>query len=109
MTATPRRHRAATTPTQTLRVHVRVQPGASRTVIGGRYGDEEPPVLVARVAAPAVDGRANRALTGALADSFGVRPGAVRIVRGVSARIKVVELDGVDPSRLEQLLRSGGL
>jgi len=108
MTTTPRRQRAAT-PTQTLRVRVRVQPGASRTVIGGRYGDEEPPVLVARVTAPAVDGRANRALTEALVESLGVRPGAVRIIRGVSARIKLVELDGVDPSRLEQLLNSGGL
>jgi len=48
-------------------------------------------------------------LTEALVESLGVRPGAVRIIRGVSARIKLVELDGVDPSRLEQLLNSGGL
>jgi hypothetical protein len=38
-----------------LRVTVRVQPGASRAKVGGRYGDGEPPVLVVKVAARPVE------------------------------------------------------
>ncbi|MGA2036378.1 MAG: DUF167 domain-containing protein [Acidimicrobiales bacterium] len=95
-------HRADSS--RTVRVTVRVQPRARRTKVGGRYGDAEPPVLVARVAAPAVDGRANQALVAALADALGVKRSAVRIVAGASGRTKVLEVAGVDPSGVERLL-----
>lgn len=87
-----------------MRVTVRVRPGAARTAVGGRYGDDEPPVLVVAVQAPAAEGRANTAVVDAVADAFGVRRPAVRIVSGGSSRTKVVEVTGADPARLEALL-----
>jgi len=72
--------------------------------VGGRYGTGEPPVLLARVAAPAADGRANRALIEALAAAFGVRPHCVTVVTGGSSRTKIVDIDGVDPAVAQRLL-----
>ncbi len=87
-----------------LRVRVRVQPGASRTKVGGRYGEADPPVLVVKVMARPIDGRANDAVLEALADSFGLRPSAVSLRSGGSSRLKVFELRGGEPGRLEELL-----
>jgi uncharacterized protein (TIGR00251 family) len=83
---------------------VRVYPGARRSEVGGRYGTEEPPVLAVRVAAPAVDGRANRALVDVLAAAFEVRRSCVKVVAGASSRTKVVEVVGADPALAERLL-----
>lgn len=87
-----------------LRVTVRVQPGASRAKVGGRYGVGEPPVLVVKVTARPIEGRANEAVREALADAFGVRPSAVTLKVGESARLKVFQLAGADPARLAELL-----
>lgn len=87
-----------------LRVTVRVQPGAARTRVGGRWGDGEPPVLMVKVTAPPVDGKANDAVRVALAEAFGVRASAVTLVQGASARVKVLEVEEGDPDRLVALL-----
>lgn len=93
-------------PAASLRVSVRAQPGAARAKVGGRYGEAEPPVLVVKVSAPPVDGRANEAVRAALADAFGLRPSAVRLVSGASSRSKVFDVVGGDPAVLEALLGS---
>ena len=87
-----------------LRVSVRVRPGAARARVGGRYGDSDPPVLVVKVSAPPVDGRANEAVRESLAGAFGLRSAAVTLVSGASSRSKVFDIDGGDPAVLDALL-----
>ena len=82
-----------------MRFAIRVRPGASRTSVGGRRGD----ALVVAVTAPAVDGRANKAVIQALADAFGVRARHISIVSGERARDKVVEINP-PPHEGERLL-----
>ena len=53
-------------------------------------------VLHARVAARAVDGAANDALTRLLAAWLGVASGRVAIIRGTTSRTKLVEVEGID-------------
>jgi uncharacterized protein YggU (UPF0235/DUF167 family) len=75
-----------------VRVPVRLTPrGGADRVDGVVEG-----VLRVRVAAPPVDGAANKALLRLLADELGVPRSAVRLISGVTGRTKVVEADGVD-------------
>lgn len=82
-----------------VRFAVRVRPRAARTEVGGTHGD----ALVVRLTAPPVDGAANEALVAALAGRLGVPRGAVRIVSGATARVKVVEVVGVDAAQVQAL------
>lgn len=82
------------------RIKVRVQARARKDeLLGFRDG-----VLLARVSAPPVDGRANRALRRMIARRVGVSPSMVTIVRGERAREKLIRVDGVDPSALNDVL-----
>lgn len=92
-----------------MRFNVRVYPGARREHVGGSYGAGDNAgdnkALIVRVTAPAVDGRANKAVREAVAAALGVRPGAVRLVAGLRSRDKILEVDGIDPVSLDRLLR----
>ena len=80
------------------RIAVRVRPGASRTRVGGRYGEqaaEASPRLVVAVSARAVDGAATEAVLGAVAEALGVRRRQVVLVRGATSRDKLLEV--LDP------------
>jgi uncharacterized protein (TIGR00251 family) len=83
---------------------VRVRAGARRDEIG----DLVDGVLHVRVAAPAHEGRANRALCRLLADRLGVAPSRVAIARGGRSRDKVVEVEGVDQATVDRVLGSPG-
>ena len=87
-----------------MRIVVRVSPGAFATKVGGRYGDAQPPVLVVRVTARAVGGKANAATIRALARALGVPRRDVRIVAGERARTKVVEVGSADSDLVTALL-----
>jgi uncharacterized protein YggU (UPF0235/DUF167 family) len=87
-----------------VRVNVRVYPAAHKTKVGGRYGSGDPPVLIVRVTAPAVDGRANAALIEAMAVAFAVKPKEVSLIVGGSSRSKVLSVEGADPATLAALL-----
>lgn len=84
----------------TLRIRVRLQPRAARNELAGWRDDPATGerVRIARVTAPPVDGRANAALISLLADEYGVPKSKVRILRGESARDKLVELPRPDRS-----------
>jgi uncharacterized protein YggU (UPF0235/DUF167 family) len=58
------------------------------------------------LAAPPVDGKANDACVHFLADVAGVAASRVRIVLGLTSRIKVVEIEGIAQDVLEGKLRA---
>jgi uncharacterized protein len=85
-----------------VKITVRVQANARRDELVGIRAD----VLVVRVAAPALDGRANRALCRLLAKRLGVSTSSVTIARGKRSRDKLVHVDGVDEAALDAAFRS---
>jgi len=79
-----------------VKLTVRLTPRAAKDQLGP-FKDG---VLQARVTAPPVDGKANAALCALLAKAAGIPKSRVRVVGGQTARIKVVELEGVDAFEL---------
>lgn len=84
----------------TLQLHV--QPGAARTGWAGLHGAG---ALKLRLAAPALEGRANAACVAFLAKSAGVPRAAVQIVRGEHSRDKLVRLAPLTPHQFQELQR----
>ncbi len=87
-----------------MRLTVRLTPRAQADRLDGWSRDEAGrPVLNARVRAAPVEGEANAALEALLAKAL-LRPrSTVRVVKGGSARIKQVEVEGVDDDALQIL------
>jgi uncharacterized protein (TIGR00251 family) len=83
---------------------VRAQPGAKRTAITGVYGEGGAAQLKIAVQSPPVDGKANAALIGFLAEMFGVAKNQVEIVGGELSRSKVFLVRGVSLEQAEALL-----
>ena len=79
---------------------VRIVPRASRSEIAGEYNG----ALRIRIAAPPVEGAANRELIRLLAKIFKLPQNAVEIVSGAGSKSKIVRLAGADSARLEQLI-----
>ena len=88
-----------------MRLTVRVRPGASRTLVGGRYGGAESTVLGVAVSARAVDGKATGAVLEAVAHAFGVPKRAVTLVSSRTSRAKVLDVD-VEPDDGWETLRA---
>jgi uncharacterized protein len=87
-----------------LTLVLRVQPNASRTEFAGFHGGY-PKV---RVAAPAIDGRANALLLDFLKKKFDVRGRQVIITRGSRGRTKTIEISNPGQTlllRLKELLQ----
>jgi len=74
-----------------LILELHVQPGASRSEFAGWHGER----VRIRLAAPAVEGKANAALVEFLASYFGVPRRSVRIASGLKSRRKRVVIEGV--------------
>jgi uncharacterized protein (TIGR00251 family) len=90
---------------QGISVALRVTPRGGRddidgieTLANGRS------VLKVRVRAIAEGGEANRAVSELLAKALGVPMARVRLVSGITSRLKQVEVDG-DPKQLGEALR----
>ena len=87
------------------RLAVRLTPRGGRDAVEG-WGEDGAgrPLLKARVAAPPVEGEANAALVKLIAKALGLPRSAVRIASGETARIKVLEIDGLGEAAIRQKL-----
>lgn len=85
-----------------VRFTVRVQPRSSRSSIDGVHGE----AIKLRVQSPPVEGAANEEVIALLATALGVPKGAVSIVSGETARMKVVEVIGVRVAEVLALIAS---
>jgi uncharacterized protein (TIGR00251 family) len=81
----------------TLLVHA--QPGARLSGIAGEHGG----ALKIRIAAPAIENKANAALKAFIAEVLGVPMSSVTLLRGARGRRKSVEIRGVGPEALAKL------
>ena len=72
-------------------LELHVQPGARRSELAGEHGER----IKVRLAARAVDGKANEALIEFLAGHYGVAKRDVRITAGLRSRRKRVEISGL--------------
>ncbi len=81
-------------------IAVRLTPRAhENAIVGEREG-----ALLVRVTAPPLDGRANDALCRLLAKRLGVGVRRISVVRGASAREKLVRIDGLALPELRRAL-----
>jgi len=84
----------------TLTLHI--QPGAKKTEVAGTHGD----ALKIRLAAPPVDGKANAALIGFVADRLGLAKSAVSLASGQTSRRKVLEVIKAPADTAQRLSRT---
>lgn len=85
-----------------IQLHVKVVPGASRTRVAGRYGDG----IKVQVSAAPERGKANDAVVAVLAEWLAVRPHCITITAGHTQPRKQVRIDGVSPAQLAEKLRT---
>jgi uncharacterized protein (TIGR00251 family) len=83
------------------RFTVKVHPRARRSAVTGRLGE----AWKLDLAAPPVEGKANEECVRFLAELAGVPRSRVRILNGASSRTKLVEIDGMPQTDLEERLR----
>jgi uncharacterized protein (TIGR00251 family) len=79
---------------------LKVIPNASRDEVAGWLGD----ALKLKIQAPALDGRANEALAGFLADQLGLPRRSITLLRGEKSRHKVVRVDGLSQADVKNRL-----
>lgn len=84
---------------------VRAQPGAKKTAVLGIYGEGDSAQIKIAVQAPPVEGRANEALTGFLAETLGVPKRSVELVSGELSRSKVFLVRGIGIGRASSILK----
>lgn len=88
-----------------MKLALKVTPGAKRNEVLG-WEDDYPQVgrvLKLKIAAPPVEGKANKEIVLFLAKTLGIPKSAVELVHGTSGRIKLAEIpDGTDLSTLGQ-------
>lgn len=83
-----------------VRLSVRVQPRASRSEVVGEHDG----ALKVRLAAPPVEGEANRELVRFLGRLLGVPPSRLTVVSGATGKSKVVQIEGVAVADVERVL-----
>ena len=85
---------------ETCILEVRIQPGASKTEVAGSYGD----LPKIPIAAPPVEGAANKALVEFVAKAVGVSKTSVEILSGHSSRNKRLRIAGASLASVKKAL-----
>jgi hypothetical protein len=75
---------------------VQVTANARRNEIAGWLGEK----LKVRISAPAVEGKANAELVRFVAECLDVRASAIEIIRGGTAKTKLLHVEGIDDEAL---------
>ncbi|MDB5455118.1 MAG: hypothetical protein JWP92_703 [Caulobacter sp.] len=84
-----------------MRLAVRLTPRGGRDGVDGWALDAGGrPYLKVRVSSPPVEGEANAALIAVLAKALGRPKSSLRIAAGTAARLKSVEIDGLEAADL---------
>ena len=73
------------------RLQLRIVPNAKRSEVAGPHGN----AIKLKIAAPALDGKANEALLGFLAEKLGVTRRSIALISGEKSRDKVVSIEGM--------------
>jgi uncharacterized protein (TIGR00251 family) len=76
-----------------ITIEVKVEPRSSQRGIAGVMGEN---IVKVKLTAPPVDGAANEQLIEVIAEEFKVRKSQVKVIRGKSSKIKVVEITGME-------------
>ena len=90
-------------PIQKTTISIKVTPNAARNEIAG-FADD---ILRVKVAAPPVKGKANKELVSFLCRLLAVSKDRVSIVKGHTARNKIVAIDGMNKESALGLLLAG--
>jgi len=84
-----------------MRLAVRLTPRGGRDSADGWAQDGDGrPYLKVRVSSPPVEGEANAALIAFLAKALGVPRSSIRLAAGASARLKRLDIEGVEDADL---------
>ena len=75
-----------------ITIKITLYPRAAQREISGTTGD----VLKIKVNAPPVGGAANKELIELLSDKLSIRKTAIKIIKGLTSRNKVVEIEGIE-------------
>ncbi|MBT3362914.1 MAG: YggU family protein [Chloroflexi bacterium] len=90
-----------------IKISVKVSPGARKNSIAD-YTDD---VLRLKIAAPPVDGKANKELIAYLSKVLGISKSSIDIEKGLTSRNKQISIEGIDKARFDiivnDLFRSG--
>lgn len=84
-----------------LMIAIRISPNARKSEILGWFGEE----IKIKIAAPAVDGKANQALIHFLSKSLGISQADITIVRGHTSRSKIIQIPQSAETKLRQLVK----
>lgn len=89
-----------------MKLAIKATPNAKKSEILGWENDPiAGKVLKVKIAAPPVEGKANKAIIAFLADQFGLPKSKVTLLKGETGRIKRFELEG-EPAEWEELMSS---
>ncbi len=78
-----------------MKINIKVIPGAKKNAIKQERDIWEGDTWKVYVAAPAVGGKANKALIALLADYFDVRENQIEIIKGLKSRNKTISIEGI--------------